>query len=392
MKISTRTLLVIAVPFLADFAIGAASLGMPLYALRLGANELMLGVIGGGGMGIYMVASLLSHRMGRGAPTLAVLLAALTIYGAAVAATPLCRTAWQVAVVAAISLGVMGFFWPRFEIWIAEGRNARELSRDLGLFGASWCAGIACGAAGGGALFELEPWWAFAGATAACVLTIAIVLLCQGEFPRQCAPSAPASPVGQEPVTPIVPRPDARRYLLIGWSATLVAWMGIGIVRSIFPKLAEDLHFSASIIGMLLGLCSLAQGTTFFLMGRSRFWQYRLAPVLVAEGIAIVAAGMVIFGSTLAPLAIAMILLGGTSAVGYTASLFYSVHGRSGATTLSGIHEAVLAAGSTAGPLVGGALASTLAYPRAPYWMMGIVMAVTMAVQIGISRHRGRSA
>lgn len=382
----SRRLIIGLVPFIADFAIAAAWIGIPLYALDMGADILTLGLIGSVNGISYTAAALLSGRMGKVVSRTKLLSITPAISGVLLAAMPACTTPWRLIVLSGAVCISQGFFWPRFEAWIAEERTAVQLARDLGLFNLSWCGGLSLGGLGGGILYGLGPqavFWATAGA----MLLIALLV---GASRRQFARAETGSQPPVEPVPSEPTNPDAHAFLLIGWTAIFTGWAGIGILRSLLPKLATDLHFSAFMIGIMFGVMSFVQAVMFFLLGATRFWQYRLAPLVAFQLVGMAGFALVILSSNFGVLNLGLALIGCGVAVGYTASLFYSVHGYQDETTKSGWHEAMLGAGALVGPLLGGILAKAW-WSRAPYLLGAAVIGLAIIVQILIWAKARRS-
>jgi MFS family permease len=243
----------------------------------------------------------------------------------------------------------MSLFWPSLQAWIAEHSTGAEgLNRNLGRFNILWSIGLMLGPLATSYLWVVSHDLTFVLPSALLLLLIPVALLTpRGARPTEMADGAPSEEDG--------PHPEADLFLRLAWIGNFAAFFIGGIILAMFPKLGWELKYSEPSVGWLLFGYRLAQVLMFIYTSREARWQYRLWPLLAAEGVA--AAGMVVaaFARTPALFAIGFATAGACAGVTYVASLFYSLHGREdGRGRNSGFHEAVLGSGGFLGPLLAG--------------------------------------
>lgn len=289
----------------------------------------------------------------------------------------------QLLLLAALAGGSLAFFWPAVQAWIADlsGRGRRRLARRLAIFNVSWAAGLAAGPTYTGFL------WAYGagsglsqrlvfGSIAGSVLLIAVVLL----LTRSCAIDPDA--VSEADDWGAQAHPQAASLLFAARAGTFASWFAVGVIGSLFPKLAAELGFDERLRGVLASCFHVGQVGMFCVALAPGSWYYRRWPVLVAEGLALLGMLTLVWARSPWHFAAAFLIAGVCSGVAYTASLFHSLHGRTeDRGKLAGIHEAILASGVFLSPLIGGFLAQYVSL-RAPFVMVGIAFAGAMAAQL----------
>ena len=171
----------------------------------------------------------------------------------------------------------------------------------------------------------------------------------------------------------------ARLFMWLGWIANFIGLVVLFTIRSLFPPFAVELGFTPRTTGLLVAAMPAAQLGVYWLLGSWNGWHYRLWPLatmqLVGAGGCLLAA----FAHSPAVFAVGFVLAGFSIAMGFTSSLYYSVHGQKNKRRQAGIHEAVGGAGAIVGPVVLGA-AATAWHPRAPYGLCALLL---VALTIG---------
>lgn len=364
--------------FTMDGCIGVIGLCVPLLAVRLGATYDDLGAVGAISAFVYALACLgagrLAERIGyRRSMALASLAVALSV-----ALSPRAtRVSHLIALYSATWLFISGY-WPALHAWLGSGKGRRDLLRSLGRFNISWALGLLVGPAVGGALYAGDtglPFLIAAGAIGALSLSL-FLLRFQKPSPAQTA-EAPSEETSD-------------RFLRIAWVANFATFFATGTVRSLFPKLASDLGISPEPLGLLMSLIGLAQVVTFYLIARTDRWQFRLAPLAVAQLLG--AAGLLALtvGDSPGVFAVGLLVQGALTGLTFTASIFYSLFVRNPGSRRTGLSEAVLGGGFLLGPLVGGFAAERLG-PRSPYLLCAGVILCAVGIQTYLYRGGRRS-
>ena len=129
---------------------------------------------------------------------------------------------------------------------------------------------------------------------------------------------------------------------------------------------------------------SLCSGTGF-----STRWHYRLSPLLIVQGLAILS--YITIWKVQTPLlwTVAFAVIGLSAAFTYFSSLYYGLHKHDDKGNKSGWHEAILGMGILVGPLLGGIAADSGWGVQSPYLVCGVVVSTAILLEIFIvSKHR----
>jgi len=357
--------------FLMDGCFAVVGLCIPLVALQLGATYDDLGLISATGALVYAMTCLLSGRLAdrfgyRRSMTMACLMmmAVFLVY-------LFVDRVWHLVVLGALTGLAIANFWPPLQAWLGQGKDRQSLLRALGGFNVAWSLGFLVGPALGGAMFEAQPQSVFVlGAVLACLLSIAL------RFVHIEDPVAVSHPnVAMDASR------DSGSFLAMAWLANFSTFFVVGTVRALFPKLATDLGIAPGFLGRLMALIALAQLTAFYCMARTDRWQFRLGPIVVIQGLAVLGLMALAFGTTAAVFAVGLLMVGGLAGVTFTASIFYSLHTAGPGGRRTGFHEAIVGSGFLFGPLAGGTVAEYLG-ARAPYWLAAGVILSVMVGQV----------
>ena len=359
--------------FFMDLCLGSMGFAVPLVALQLGAGSLELGFVGAGAF-IYPVTCVIggpvSERLGRRATCA---LGALTASAACLSLTAVRTIPWLLALQCFTSFG-QGLFWPPLQAWIAEQRDPRPLAGSLGRFNVAWSVGLALGPLLAGQLSPRGLWLPFWVAGIGYLGVLLTILLI-----------APGDRGAEHPDIQPRTRREALSFLYIAWVCNFASWFMSVAVKVLFPELAQALQIPKPTLGLLITAIGLGQVLAFWGLGRGRWWQYRLWPILAAQAVGMVGMVLLARGQATAVFALGMLLAGGMTSMTYTASLFYSLRapGR-GRGLRTGLHEANLGTGILLGPLTGGWAASATGDLRAPYLLaLAVIAATALAAIIG---------
>ena len=370
-----------AIAFLMDLCVGCAALGVILYADDLGASALKLGIVGATAFA-YTVACLFTGRLSDvwGRKRVAGL-GALVYAGVYLAITRV-HTIPHLVLLAALGSGAVGFFWPPMQAWLGEQRDKRSLSRSLGIFNVCWSIGLVLGPVLTTWLRKLgaiAPFY-FASATAVLILVMMLLTRRDGRTPEEVEPPAVAPRV-------------AMTFLHVAWIANFASWFMSNSVKTLLPKLTRATSVPDTTLGWLVATVAIAQTVMFIATRFSDRWQYNLKPLVFFQALG--ATGMVIvaLGNSPATWATGIAMAGLCAGMTYSASLFYSLHGRSaGHGARTGMHEAILGSGILMGPLAGGwAIDATGGNLHVPYILAAAVAAAALVAVVTLFALRTRA-
>ena len=353
-------------------------LAQPIDALeRLGAGAIHLGLLGMLGNGGYALVAVMagrwSDRFGRRGPILfgigSQLVLALTL--------PLTTTLWQLMTLAVVQMTLLGFFWAPFMGALGESIVPARLSAMLGRFNISWCLGSA-GAAMISTVLYLQYGTRAPYLGAAVILLPAVVLIAVGR-PRLAA---------SEDGTHHPPRWRVRFFKNQAWMVMAANFFMGGMLIFLYPKLvaADGMELAPAGIAALHVARLLVMLVIFALMGATVGWHFRIAPFHVSYGLLVAAMLLTAWADRPALALIPFVLVGVTLGMAYGLSVYYS-----GLETAKGynfgIHESLLAVGSTTGPIYGGLLMHYTDWPPLAFLLGAVPLALLWAASaVAMSR------
>ncbi len=264
-------------------------------------------------------------------------------------------------------------FFPQMEAWLAYDHQGGHLIKSLGCYGVCISIGLALGSLAGGVFAGIAAYgFAIFGGAILAVLACLIAITREETATAGSGAMAPA---------PSIPAGGAR-YLFLGWTANLATWIGIGLIRFLFPKLCLTLGIPKAGIGAFNTAMNIGWGLMFYLLARFRGWTYRFAPLAGMQTVGILAVLLMWAGRSFLFFP-AFVLFGLTTGFTYMSSLFYAQNGAAGRGGRSGLHEMFQSAGMFAGPLLGGALAEAFDL-RAPFMFGGAIVLLAIGVERGM--------
>ena len=262
----------------------------------------------------------------------------------------------------------MAFTWPALEAMVSEGESRRGLQRNLGIYNLVWGGFGAVAYFLGGAIIKAGTFRTLF-AVAAIIHVIQWLWVLALERRRRgasagsaLAPSDPDLVEHEEerrrsPVSP-------KTFLNMAWLANPFAYLAINTVIAVIPAVAGKLQLSVVQAGIFCSVWLFVRTGSFLLLWLWPGWHYRFrwlnaaylvmtasfATMLVAANLWVVLAAQVAFG-----LALGLI---------YYSSLYYSMDVGDTKGEHGGFHEAMIGAGSCAGPAIGAA--GAYFFPHAP--------------------------
>jgi len=169
--------------------------------------------------------------------------------------------------------------------------------------------------------------------------------------------------------------------LYAAWVANFASFFVIANARYQFPKLARELDFSSSTIGLIIGCLGFALFSGFFILRKSDRWHSNASYLVESHALAVVGLLLIYLSSRPFLFAFALILIGLSASVTCYSSQFYVVQLMKKKGKGSGIHESIVGAGALSGPILGG-VAAQFAGLRAPYLLCLVVLLVAVIVEI----------
>jgi MFS family permease len=364
-------------------------IAVPLLAIRLEANSLKLGELGFIAALFYTFLSLpfgkLSDRLGHKQ----ILLIGCLTYFLSAFFLSLSTNLYQLFLLMSL-IGISGaMFWPSLEAWLAERGEKHSLLRRTTHFNLSWCIGAAVGPLIGGALFQMNILFPLYFAALVCLIVIFTLVIKIKEpyfsvrkktcFSRMViSPEQNCDFEKRYPGSPINP---SLAYLYAAWIANFTGYFTLGMIRYLFPKLSTEIGIQPPILGILMFLIAASQNLTFYILGKTSRWHYRLLPLISLQLVGMVGLMFILVSNSLFFFICAFLLIGVGVGMTYFSSIFYGLNTFRDRGTKSGIHEAVLGSGFLAGPLAGGILAQTYNL-KTPYFVTIFIIFAGILVEI----------
>jgi len=364
-------------PFLIDTAMGSVMIAVPLLAISLGLSSITLGTLGfTPGLAYISLCFLfgkLSERWQR--KNLVVLGSFIYIVSSSI----LCFSSRIYQLYLSMLLIGIGaaMFWPTLETWIAEKESKRPLVQRMGLFNTSWSAGLTIGPLIGGILFGIDLKLPFYFALT--ISTFIFFVLFWGT--QEVNLSNQSKTLAHKILLSEDPPGSFSLYIQISRIANFTLWLSLGVIRYIFPKLGTELGISPSFLGLLMFTFSLSQTLTFYVLGITHKWHYRIFPLAFFQLIAVVGFAVVFMTSSSLLFFLAFVLIGMSIGMTHSSSLFYSINVTSQRGPSAAIHETVLGTGGLFGPLMGGLIAQEFSL-RAPYLLTAVIIAIGILIQM----------
>ncbi len=356
------------------------------YAQDLGASKLQIGVRDFAWGAVYMPACLIVGRLARKFPPRVLLMTGITVQGLSGWLNGFCQTPNQVIALSFFNGLGCALFWPVF-MTLLHDKDAAETNRRLGAFNLGWTTGVSVGMTVSGTLAQWDARLGFHLISATAVVNLLYFCWRTGfgdaerrryRDPGIHAPPQPPSPLTTHPSKP----PTSRRiYLYLAWLCCFLLFFASAAASNQFPVLARLLHIPDKVSSLLVSITIVGLSVGSWLMSRTTKWHDRLAPMLGAMALAVCALALLLVAKLSFVFAIGWFLLGCARAVVYVASLYYGLHSHLPKATATSIHETLIGAAFTFGPLAAGSLAQ-LFTPRAP---MAFSLCSTLAAMVGIA-------
>lgn len=383
LNLKPRQLLTVYLPaLLMDFAFSSLLTNTSFYTSHLGLSNAFLGGLMAVTTAFFATLAIPFGRLSDRGDRRWVLYAACLLIGAVSIALPFCRNRLHLLLIfPGVGIG-MALFWPAYEAWLAERESEGELIHRVMLFNLFWSIGITLGPAASGYLYrDANPFTPF------YLAGILSVLTCVTMFSNSAGASG--HPVESESAEPVFPPPAVRTtYLHLARCANFASWFALGVLRRLAPKLTLEMGIAPSIYGNLMIALGGMQTLAFLVLGTgyATRWHYRLAPLLIVQGLAILSfIGIAQIQHTLL-WTFAFAVVGVSVAFTYFSSLYYGLDRQVDKGNKSGWHEAILGVGILLGPFLGGIAADSQFGVQSPYLLCAVAIVVAIILEIFIYR------
>lgn len=383
LNLKPRQLLTVYLPaLLMDFAFSSLLTNTSFYTSHLRLSNAFLGGLMAVTTAFFATLAIPFGRLSDRGDRRWVLYAACLLIGAVSIALPFCRNRLHLLLIfPGVGIG-MALFWPAYEAWLAERESEGELIHRVMLFNLFWSIGITLGPAASGYLYrDANPFTPF------YLAGILSVLTCVTMFSNSARASG--HPVESESAEPVFPPPAVRTtYLHLARCANFASWFALGVLRRLTPKLTLEMGIAPSIYGNLMIALGGMQTLAFLVLGTgyATRWHYRLAPLLIVQGLAILSfIGIAQIQHTLLWM-FAFAVVGVSVAFTYFSSLYYGLDRQVDKGNKSGWHEAILGVGILLGPFLGGIAADSQFGVQSPYLLCAVAIVVAIVLEIFIYR------
>lgn len=362
-----------AASFLVDFSHYLVFGALPFQAIRLGAGPFELGLLPSLYAATYAAASMLAGRLSDGVGRHSLVRAGILVFALAAAALGFAKSLGMLLLLVPATGAALGFFWSPAQAALSDAVEPARLGRALARFNVAWSAGKCAGffAAGAITASSRPEFSVFAGIAP---LVAALALLPRAvRVPREArrasaAARLPVAPLEDPSAPEHAPEPrfarSSRRFVLLAWGANAIAYGVSSTLNVHAPALLERRGGTALDFGVYLGLVFASQTASFAFAGHR---PPSGGAIAASHALGFAALAIFLFAPGQLGLVISAALLGLALALAYEASLHASLHRDAGRGFAAGIHEAVLAAGSSLVPLVGGAVAASGGGAAAPF-------------------------
>jgi MFS family permease len=333
---------------------------------------------------LYMLCSVFAGRFAqRHGYFLALRCGFAIIAGALLVGSQVQRLAAHLVVLAVATVGVT-FTWPSLEALVSEGESPSRLPKVVGLYNFVWAITGALAYFASDKLVNWGGWKAMFLVPAALQLiqlALASALPHASRQPPHAAPDRPAAAVHlHRAPSPSVSPVSPQTFLKMAWLANPFAYLAINTVIAVSPNLDQALQLSEHGQRSWLSLWMFARAAAFLLFWLWTGWHYRFRWLVNAYATMLLSLVALLLAPSLSVLLAAELVFGLTVGLIYYSSLFYSMDAGDTKGEHGGVHEAMIGAGSCAGPALGAAALHFFpAWPQSSTWGVGALLLVGLA-------------
>jgi MFS family permease len=346
---------------------------------------------------VYVIGALLAHGFTQRLGRRRVLIVFYVCLGLAAAVAAWRTTPPVVAVVLVIYPLLIAVTWPVLESLISGRGSASEISRRLGLYNLNWSLVAALAVAGTGMI--IERWQSGVFLLGAAIHLVGAGLLClhRPADDGDALASGDARPAA-------APEPKLLRQRRLALWLSRIALPAVYVVSyslsAMLPSLPLIKGLPTAQATAAVSIWQVSRFLTFLILGATVWWHTRPRLLLWAAMLMFAAfLGIVLpanhggDGSMLLVMMAAQVLLGMTTGMIYSASLYFGMVLSDGSTEHGGYHEALIGLGCVLGPGVG-VIAQWLApgnTSAAIASVGGLVALSVVAAGVASARHRSQT-
>ena len=168
----------------------------------------------------------------------------------------------------------------------------------------------------------------------------------------------------------------------LGWLTAGVGCFAITLIRALFPYKAELLNVSKEELGYIMALVSYSQGFFSLLLIRSRYWMYKIIPIMLFSLCGVT--GMVLFwcGTSIWAFYLGAFIFGIYASGFFFYLVFHSlVHPEKSSKYVS-LNEVVVGLTGILAPLAGGFLVDQTGNRNLPFIIAAVFIVCAIVVQV----------
>ena len=168
----------------------------------------------------------------------------------------------------------------------------------------------------------------------------------------------------------------------LGWLTAGVGCLTFALIRTVFPYKAKILNVSKEELGYIIALVSYSQGFFSLLLIKSRYWMYKIMPIILFSLCGVV--GMVLFwsGTSTWVFYLGAFIFGIYASGFYFYLVFHSlVHPEKSGKYVS-LNEVVVGVTGILAPIAGGVLVDQTGDRNLPFIIAAVFIVAAIAVQI----------
>lgn len=356
--------------FLMDFGIGIVMLALPLLVMYRGGSAFQMGMIGL----LHRLPCVLgcavfgpfSDRIGRRRSILISCICLIVLYLFMGFCTSLVLTFFLV--------GGIGFanalFWPAVQAWMGDlyQGDTNQIIVTVGRYNLKWSVGQLLGNLLAGSLLRVGLGIPF---VVSGVFAVMIALLAKN------LPEVQVAELAQEEEDL---RKDKDQKILhyVGYAqlANFCAWLALGMIVSIFPRIAAQRLLLTSVgTSLMIGCIGVARTACFVFLSKHHFWHYETLPLIKATLLGAIVFLLAFFLPVSLPISIlALTSLGMIIALTYTNCVVYNISLSQDRGKATGFNEVIQLGGYCVGALLAG-IGGSSTVVGLPYLIISIVFA-----------------
>ncbi len=142
-------------------------------------------------------------------------------------------------------------------------------------------------------------------------------------------------------------------FLRMAWVANPFAYVAVNTVVAVIPSIAQRLHLSMAMAGMVCSIWFFARLVSFFLFWGWSGWHYRFRWLIASYALLVASFFGLLMAPNLGVVVGVQIVFGFAIGLIYYSSLFYSMHVGDTKGEHGGLHESAIGAGIFVGPAIG---------------------------------------